>query len=344
MKAIVMERSGGPDVLIPTEIPTPTPQKNQVLVKLMYAGLNHLDIWVRKGNPAYHVQYPHILGADGSGIIEAVGPEAEGVSVGDRVLIFPGVTCGECEYCKAGHDNQCEQYSFVGTKQHGTYAEYVVVPDLNVVAIPETYSFESAAAFPLTYLTAWHMLFGKAQLKENETVVVTGASSGVGVAAIQLSKWKGARVLALTTSRNKVHKIKELGADEVLHVEGESDFSKWVLKQTEGKGAHVIIEHVGPATWDKSIRSMRKYGRLSTCGATTGPTVSLDLRYVFSRDLSIFGCRMGTQREFHALSQVMFQQKFSPLIDKVFPLDEAASAHDYLEGKQHVGKVLLKVG
>ncbi len=343
MKAIVMNQPGAPDVLLSADIPTPIPQKNDVLVKLAFAGLNHLDIWIRKGNPAYPITLPHILGADGSGIVEAAGPEAEGVSVGDRVLIFPGLSCGECEFCKDGHDNQCDRYAFVGAKDHGTYAQYVSVPDLNVVALPDDFPLESAAAFPLTYLTAWHMLFGKAQLKSNETVLVTGAGSGVGVAAIQLAKWKGARVLALTSSRHKVPKIKEVGADEVFHVEGDADFSKWVLKQTDGKGAHVIVEHVGPANWEKSIRSMRKYGRLSTCGATTGPTVSLDLRYVFSRDLSIFGCRMGTQREFQSLCEAMFEKTFAPVIDKIFPLADAASAHDYLEGKQHVGKVLLQI-
>jgi NADPH:quinone reductase-like Zn-dependent oxidoreductase len=343
MKAIVMQNSGAPDVLSLEESPTPVPANNEVVVKLQYAGINHLDVWIRKGNPAYPITLPHILGADGSGIVDAVGPDAEGVSIGDRVLIFPGISCGECEFCKTGHDNQCERYAFVGAKNHGTYAQYVKVPDLNVVALPDDFSFEAAAAFPLTYLTAWHMLFGKAQLKAGETVLITGASSGVGVAAIQLAKWKGARALALTSSRHKISKIKELGADEVFHVEGDADFSKWALQQTEGKGAHVVIEHVGPATWEKSIRALRKCGRLSTCGATTGPTAILDLRYVFSRDLSIFGCRMGTQREFRALCEVMFQQKFTPLIDKIFPLADAASAHDYLEGKQHVGKILLQI-
>jgi NADPH:quinone reductase-like Zn-dependent oxidoreductase len=187
------------------------------------------------------------------------------------------------------------------------------------------------------------MIFGRAQLKAGETILVTGAGSGIGVAAIQLAKWKGARVLALTSNRHKTEKIRQLGADDVFHVEANSDFPKWALEQTNGRGVDVVVEHVGPATWERSIKSLARGGRLSTCGATTGPVVSLELRQIFSRDISILGCRLGTQKEFTHLCEVMFAQTFAPVIDRVFPLDEASRAHDYLEGKQHVGKILLKV-
>lgn len=343
MKAILVNQHGAPDVLTFTNIPNPEPQENEVVIKLHFSGLNHLDVWVRKGSPAYPVKLPHIMGADGAGTVEALGKGAEGVSVGDRVLIFPGISCGNCLPCTRGQDNQCVQYEILGSKRNGTYAEYVSVPDQNVVAIPDSLSFEQAASFPLVYLTAWHMMIGRAKLLPIETVLVVGGSGGIGVAAIQIAKLKGAKVLATTTARQKVNKIKSIGADDVFWDEKDSDFSKWVLQHTEMRGADIVIEHVGPATWDKSVKSLNRNGQLVTCGATTGSNVSLDLRNTFSRDLSVFGARMGTQREFQDLTTALFKDEIKPVVDKIFPLEDASSAHDYIEGRQQVGKVLLKI-
>lgn len=343
MKAISINQTGAPDVLTLSEVPTPSPAANEVLVKIAASGVNHVDLWARKGTPAYPVDLPHILGADGAGTVERLGSDAEGVSPGDRVLIFPGISCWQCSYCKKGLDNQCERYEILGTKRQGTYAEYVSVPDQNVIAIPDSLSFEHAAAFPLAYLTAWHMLVGKAKAQSGETVLVLGAGSGIGAAAIQIAKWKGAKVLAVTSSRHKIAKIKSIGADDVFLEERDSDFSKWAIKHTEARGVDVVVEHVGPVTWEKSVKSLAKYGRLVTCGATTGPTVTLDLRYVFSRDIIIFGARMGTQREFQDLCAPIFDGTIAPVVDRVFPLEEASSTHDYIEGKQQIGKVLLKI-
>lgn len=343
MKAMLVNQHGAPDVLTMSETPKPEPKPAEILVKICVAAVNHLDIWVRKGHPAYPVKLPHVLGCDGAGTVESKGAEAEGVSTGDRVLIFPGISCGTCEFCRKNLDNQCVQYEILGAKRHGTYAEYVAVPDQNVVPIPDTMSFEQAAAFPLVYVTAWHMLLNRAKLTASETVLVIGAGSGVGVASIQIAKWKGAKVLAVTTSRHKISRLKKAGADEVLLLEGNDDFSKWAAQQTGNRGVDVVVEHVGPATWEKSVKSLAKYGRLVTCGATTGPVVNLDLRYVFSRNLSLMGNRLGTQRDFRDLCEVIFKGDITPLIDKTYPLAEAASAHDYVEGKQQVGKVLLSI-
>ncbi|MCG3204136.1 MAG: Quinone oxidoreductase 1 [Elusimicrobia bacterium] len=343
MKAVLITRHGAPDVLTVDDLPKPEPKENEVLVKVHYASLNHLDLWIRKGSPAYPVSFPHVSGADGSGIVEKLGAGAEGVSPGDRVLIFPGISCGQCVWCEKGLDNQCETYEIMGSKRPGSLQEYVAVPDQNVIPIPDSIEFEQAAAFPLAYLMAWHLLFGRAKLTSNDTVLVSGAGSGVGMAALQIAKWKGAKVFATTTGRHKISKIKLGGAEDVFFDEKDSDYSKWIAKKTELKGADVVIDHVGPATWEKSLRSLAKYGRLVTCGATSGPVVNMDLRHLFSRNLSVLGGRMGTQREFQDLCAPIFHGEIKPVIDKIFPMEEITSAHDYFEGRQQVGKILIKI-
>jgi NADPH2:quinone reductase len=280
--------------------------------------------------------------SDGAGVVEAMGPEAEGVSVGDRVFIVPGISCGICAYCKAGADNQCDSFEILGAKRSGTYAEYVTVPDQNVSPLPENISFETGAAFPLAYLTAWHMLQTRAKLLKSETLLVIGASAGVGIAAIQIGKLIGAKVWAVSTSAEKISAIKKAGADEVFLMENGADFSTWVREKTHKHGVNVVFEHVGPATFEMSLKSLAKCGRLVTCGATTGPTTQIDLRYVFSRDLSILGARMGTQKELQAVASAVFSGKISPLIHKTFEASQVSLAHQTMEDKKQTGKILLK--
>lgn len=326
MKAVIFDATGGPEVLKVGDLPDPTAQGNQVVVQMKNAALNHVDIWVRQGLPAYPVKLPHILGGDGAGIVTEVGPEAEGVSIGDRVVLAPGIFCGKCSYCLKGQDNQCDNFEILGAKRHGTYAEKVVVPDQNVVPIPDKFSFEEAAAFPLAYLTAWHMLIGRAQLKAKEKVLIVGASSGVAIAGVQIAKFIGATVYAATSSPAKIDAIKAAGADFIYNDE---------------PGMDVVMEHVGPATWPTSMKAVSKYGRIVTCGATTGPKVELELRSLFGRDVSILGAKMGTQREFQELCKAIFSGKIKPIIAKKFPLSEAAAAHAYMEEKKQVGKIVL---
>jgi NADPH:quinone reductase-like Zn-dependent oxidoreductase len=343
MKAAIVSEFGEPNVIHLGEFPTPTPAPNEVLVRLQAAALNHIDIWVRTGNPAYSVKLPHVMGTDGAGVVEMLGSDVEGVSEGDRVLIMPGLSCDRCLYCRKGQDNQCDSFEILGAKRLGTYAEFVAVPDTNLIIIPDNISFETAAAFPVAYLTAWHMLKSKAKLAPKETVLIQGGGSGVSIAAIQIAKHLGARVLASTTNEAKIEKIKAAGAEDVFMPMYGKDLPLWVRERTDGEGVDVAMDHVGPATWDLSVKALSKYGRLVTCGATTGPAVNLELRSIFGRDISIFGARMGTQKEFQEVSTAVFAGKIKPIIDRTFPLEEAAQAHAYMEAKQQVGKILLKI-
>jgi len=342
MKAVILNETGGPEKLTLAEVPAPQPKANEVIVRLKYAALNHVDVWLRSGNPAYPLTPGQIPGCDGAGVVESVGADAEGVSPGDPVLILPALSCGTCARCKRGQDNQCDKFEIFGTKRPGTYAEFTAVPDTNVVPVPEHFSLDKAAAFPLAYLTVWHMLFGRAQLTKGENVYVVGGGSGVGAAAIQLAKWKGARVFASTTDADKAARIKLLGA-EVVVASATQDAAAWVMEKTSGEGADVVVEHVGPATWEASVKALGKYGRLVTCGATTGPTVNLDLRGLFSRNASISGSRMGTGKEFQELSRVMFSGAIAPAVDTVFPLEKAADAHRRFDERKHAGKILLQI-
>lgn len=327
MKAIVFEQAGGPEVLKAVEIETPKATGNLVVVDVKAAALNHVDIWIRMGLPAYPVKFPHTLGADGAGVVSEVGPEAEGVSVGDRVVIAPNIFCGQCAYCKKGQDNQCDSFEILGAKRPGTYAEKVLVPDQNVIPIPERMSFESAAAFPLAYLTAWHLLVGRAQLKPAERILIVGASGGVALAAVQIAKYIGATVYASTTNPDKIPAIRAAGANDIY----------------SNQTVDVVMEHVGPATWETSMKAVGKYGRIVTCGDLSGPTVQLELRKIFGRDVSILGGKMGTAREFQDLSKAVFSGKIKPIIDKTFPLDQAGEAHRRMEEKKQTGKIILTV-
>lgn len=343
MKAALITQFGDPNVIQLADFPTPEPKPNEVLVKLHTAALNHIDIWVRTGSPAYSVKLPHVMGADGAGVIEKVGSDVEGVSEGERVMIMPGISCGKCRYCRRGQDNQCDSFEILGAKRAGTYAEYVTVPDSNVLVIPDNFSFETAASLTVAYLTAWHMLKGRAKLQPQETILIQGAGSGVSIAAIQIAKYLGAKVLAVTTSEAKIEKIKAAGADDVFMPMYGKDLPLWVRERTDGQGADVGLDHVGPATFESTVKSMSKYGRLVTCGSTTGPVVNLEMRTIFGRDISILGARMGTQKELQELSSVVFSGKINPIIDKTFSLAEAALAHKQMEEKKQVGKILLKI-
>ena len=342
MKAVLLPKHGDAGVLEYGNTKEPELKPNHVLVQVKAASINHLDIWVRNGIPAYPVELPHILGADGAGIVKGLGQESEGVSEGDRVLVIPGLSCGDCLYCKRHQDNQCEKFEILGAKKKGTYGELALVPDESVIPLPDDLSFEEAAAFPLAYLTAWHMLITRAKLSLKDSVLIVGSSSGVAMAAIQIAKWKGAFVYAVTTDPSKEEKIRKAGADDVFISSPKNQFAKWIHEKTDKRGVDIVFEHVGPATWDSSVKSLARYGRLVTCGATTGPTVNMDLRYLFSKDISILGAKMGTRKEFKELTSLIFSHQIKPVIDHIFPIEEAAEAHRYLEARKQVGKVLLK--
>ena len=340
MKAVFFREHGGTHKLSYEDFPTPTIGPKEVLVRVKACALNHLDIWIREGNPAYPMPLPHILGSDVAGIVEQAGSHTEGVTVGQRVFISPGISCWHCDACLAGRDNFCRSYGILGALAHGGYAEYVKVPFRNVLPIPGDLSFEQAAAFPLVSVTASHMLFALAGLQHGETVLIMGAGSGVGMMAVQMAKLAGARVITTVGSEDKISKAVALGADAVINHAKET-VAERVRQLTERRGVDVVIEHIGPEVWDTCMESLAKGGRLITCGATTGGDVTLNLRAVFSRQLTIKGSYMGTRAELVKAAELVGRGRLTPVIDRAFPLQEARAAQDLMLGRQFFGKIVL---
>ncbi|MDO8644451.1 MAG: zinc-binding dehydrogenase [bacterium] len=334
MKAIVFSEPGGIEKLKYVEdFPKPVPKKEEVLLAVKAASLNHLDIWIRNGIPSYGSVMPHISGCDIAGVVEGTGEE---------VIVSPGLSCGNCEFCQKGRENICKSFTIIGAGPNGGFAEYCVVPKKNLIPKPKNLSFEEAAAFPLTFLTAWHMLRTRAQLTKGQTVLILGASSGIGVAAVQIAKLTGATVIATAGSVEKLEKIKKLGADHLLNHREEA-WDKKVKELTQGVGVDVVFEHIGPVTWEKSIKSIKKGGTLVTCGATTGPVAETDLRYLYSRELSIHGAIMGTKKELEEVTQHVARGNLKPVIDSVFPLKEIAAAQKKMESREFFGKIVISI-
>lgn len=341
MKAVIFRRFGGSEVLEAAELPDPVPETGEVLLRVRACALNHLDLWVRGGIPAYKITLPHILGCDVAGEIAALGPGVADFKPGQRVAVSPGRSCGFCDFCLAGLDNQCPRYGIIGAQGGpGGYAEYLRVPARCLLPMPENLDFASAASFPLTFLTAWHMLLTLGQCGTGKTVLVMGAGSGVGVAAIQLAKLSGAFVVAASTSEEKLKKAQALGADALIHSPPQ-DLIRETIKITSSRMADLVIEHVGPAVFETALKCLKSGGSLVTCGATTGPAVNLDLRYVFSRQLKIIGSKMGTSREMRDVWRLLEGGQLKPVVDATFPLASARAAHDYLDSRKQFGKVVL---
>jgi len=342
MKAIVFHQHGGPEVLHYEDAPQPAIPANEVLVRVKACALNHLDIWVRVGIPGVPFPLPHIPGSDVAGEIAQIGADVTTVRVGQKVVLAPGVSCGKCAACLAGQDNRCRQFTNLGYMIDGGCAEFVRCPEVNCLPFPENLSFEEAASIPLVFQTAWHMLVARAELQPGEDVLVLGAGSGVGSAAIQISKFFGARVIATAGNEAKLEKAKQLGADHVINHKSHKIRDE-VRRITGKRGVDVVFEHVGTATWDESIASLAASGRLVTCGATTGYAAKIDLRFLFSRQLSLLGSYMGTKSELQTVMKLVTAGRLKPVIDRVFPLAEAAAAHTYLESGQQFGKVVLRI-
>jgi NADPH:quinone reductase-like Zn-dependent oxidoreductase len=342
MKAIVFQQHGGPEVLKYIDYPDPVPQANEALVRVKACALNHLDLWVRRGIPGVPFPLPHIPGSDVAGEIAQIGSDVSTVRVGQKVVLAPGVSCGKCAACISGQDNRCRQFTNLGYMIDGGCAEFVRVPEVNCLPYPENLRFEEAASIPLVFQTAWHMLVARAELQPGEDVLVLGAGSGVGSAAIQVAKFFGARVIATAGSEEKLQKGKELGADHLINHKTQKIRDE-VRRITGKRGVDVVFEHVGTATWDESIASLAAGGRLVTCGATTGYDAKIDLRFLFSRQLSLVGSYMGTKSELQTVMKLVAVGRLKPVVDRGFPLEEAAAAHAYLESSSQFGKVVLKV-
>ncbi|MCL4558619.1 MAG: zinc-binding dehydrogenase [Deltaproteobacteria bacterium] len=341
MKAVVFREFGDVDTLKYTDFPDPDVKPGEVLIKVRACALNHLDIWERQGLSG--VALPHISGSDVSGIVEDIGEGVEGMTRGDEILVSPGISCMRCERCLRGDDNQCGHYTILGYRNNGGYAEYVSVPAVNVIPKPQHLTFGEAASVPLVFLTAWHMLVGRAGIKPGDSVLVQAGGSGVGIAAIQIAKLFGAYVITTAGSDDKIEKAKALGADHAVNYT-RHDFEEEVKRLTGGQGVDIVIDHIGPEVWDKSIRSLARNGRLVTCGSTSGPSVGFDLRYVFSRHLSLLGSYMGKKAELLELLRFVDSGRLKPVVHRVFKLKDAAMAQQEMLERKNFGKIVLEVG
>jgi NADPH:quinone reductase-like Zn-dependent oxidoreductase len=348
VEAVVLRAHGGPEVLRRETIDLPDPGPREVRVRVHAVAVNHLDIWTRRGLPHVKHEYPHRLGADIAGTIDALGPGAHlssGLRVGDKVLVNPGVSCGVCAACLAGRDNLCKSYRILGESTQGGYARFHNVPDANLLPFPvcaDPLSFTDAAALPLVFLTAWQMLVHKAKVRPGETVLVQAAGSGVSSAAIQIAKLLGARVIATTGSEAKIARAKALGADEVIDY-GRQDLVAECKRLTGKRGVDCVVEHVGGEVFVKSVLAAAWGGRVVTCGATAGFTPTIDLRQVFFRQVQILGSTMGSKADLWEVLEHVKAGKLRPVVDRVLPLWEAAEAHRVIEAREAFGKVVLEV-
>ena len=340
MKAVIFEQHGGPEVLKFTEAADPQISANEVLVEVRACALNHLDVWVRGGLPGIKIPLPHILGNDVAGVAREVGELVTWVKPGDEVMLQPGVSCGRCPECLAGRDNMCDEYDIIGYRRDGGYGELLAVPGVNIIPKPKNLSWPEAAALPLVTLTAWHMLVTQARVKPGEDVLVHAAGSGVGSMGIQIAKLRGAHVIATASSEEKLAKARELGADETINY-AHDDWPKEVRGLTGGRGVDVVFEHTGVATWSGSLVSLRKGGRLVTCGATSGFDARTDLRQVFYRHLTILGSMMGSKAELLAAMKFIERGQIRAVIDRMLPLVDARRAHELMEDRAQFGKLVL---
>lgn len=340
MKAIRIHEHGGKDSLVIDDIPDPSPGPDEALIRMAATSINHLDIWVRNGMKNMNIPLPMILGSDGAGTVAETGSEIDDLKPGDRVLIAPATSCGNCEQCLSGHDNFCREYKILGEHCDGTDAELVTARRDNIVKLPDDVSFEDAAASSLVFITAYQMLVEKAQIRPFETVLVMGASSGVGTAAIQIAKLFGTRVIAVSDTDEKLEKTRALGSDDVINYNSEK-ISDGVRRLTGKRGVDVVFEHTGRSTWNESILSARRGGRIVTCGATSGYEAVTDLRYLFSRQLSIFGSTMGSKGLLFTMLSLMTTGRFRAVKDSILPYVEVRRGQEKIESRRHFGKIVL---
>jgi NADPH:quinone reductase-like Zn-dependent oxidoreductase len=325
VKAVRIHEDGGPDVLRYEDAPDPTPSAGEVLIRLRAASLNHLDLWIRQGLPS--VPKPRILGADGAGLVAALGENVDGLEEGQAVVINPGLNGGS---------------RIVGEHMDGTHAELIAVPAENVYPVPESLSFEEAAAFPLVFETAYRMLVTKARLGAGEWVLVWGIGSGVATASFQIAKALGARTIVTSSSDEKLARARELGADATVN-HASSDVAAAVREATDARGAAVVVEHVGEATWKTSLQAAAPEARVVVCGATSGPNPPAQLHRIWWKQLTVYGSTMGTREDFEGAYELVASGRARPVVDRVFPLEEAAAAHEYLEEGRQLGKVVLSI-
>ena len=346
MRAWVIRATGSLDQVQLADVSEPAVPlgPREVRVAIRAAALNHLDLFVVRGLPHGHT-FPHILGADGAGVVAAVGTEVRSVRLGDRVMLNPGISDYTCEYCRAGEHSLCVNYRMLGEHLPGTLCESVIVPEQNVAIIPTVtppLNWAEAAAFSLVTLTAWRMVVTRAQLRAGETVLIWGIGGGVSLTALRIAKLRGARVIVTSSSDAKLETARRLGADVTLNHRTQQ-VAQEVRILTNKRGADVVVENVGAATWEQSLRSLGRGGRLVTCGATTGPDVGIDLRRLFWYHWSILGSTMGNDAEYREVVGLLASGELRPIVDRVFPLEEARAAFERLDKGEQLGKIVVQV-
>lgn len=342
MKALAIYEHGDVDKLQIVDLPKPTIGPDDVLINVKAVALNHLDLFVREGLPNLKLPMPHIPGSDFAGVIAEVGADVRDLKTGQRVTVNPGVSCGHCEFCLAGEQSLCAEFAILGEHTTGGAAEFARVPAVNVLPIPDSLPFEMAAAAPLVFLTAWRALISRARLREGEDVLIIGAGAGVSTAAIQIAKHAGARVFVTSSSDDKLRKAKEIGADVGLNYKTQ-EWDRELFAQTGKRGVDVVLESVGAATWTKSIRSLKRGGRMVVIGATTGPNPAEEIRYIFWKQIEIIGSTMSNQREFREVMKLVLRGELKPIVDTVMPLEQAREAHKRLASGEQFGKIVLRV-
>lgn len=343
MRAVFIESHGGPEVIRVGDLPDPEPGPGQVRVRVVAAALNHLDLWVLGGIPGVELSFPHVFGADGAGVVDAVGADVGAVRKGDEVYIQPGLFCGRCEFCLQGEESMCIRYRLLGEHVSGTLAEQVVVPAVNVYRKPRGLDWTPAAAFPLAYQTAWRLVLTAGGLRAGQSVLIHGVGGGVASAALQIAKYAGASVYVTSSSAAKLDRAVSLGADVAIDYTRE-DVPERIRELTGKRGVDLVIDNVGAATWRDSIECVRRGGRIATCGATTGNDATTPINRVYWKQITIRGSTMANRREFQTVARLVENRRLEPLVDAEFPLDEAASALARLADGDQFGKIVIRVG
>ncbi len=340
MHTVQITEHGGPDVITYAECDAPTVTSDEVLVDVKAGALNHLDVWTRRGLPGLDLTMPHTPGSDAAGVVTAVGDDVTRFAVGDHVAVTAGVSCGRCEFCRNGDPTLCERYQVLGEHRPGVHAERVAVPADNLVTVPEHVDWTVAGSASLVFQTAWRMLMTRGDLSAGESVLVLGASGGVGHAAVQIAAYAGAEVYATASTEEKLKYADACGADHLINYETE-DFARAIYDRTDGRGVDMVVDHVGAATYPDSLKSLAKGGRIVTCGATTGPDPGAGLNRIFWNQLSVIGSTMATPGEVDEVLELVWDGTFEPRIREVLPMSETATGHQMLEDRDGFGKVVV---
>ena len=340
MNAVQFTAHGDTDVIEYAAYPEPTPARDECVIEVKAGALNHLDVWTRRGLPGIDLEMPHVPGSDAAGVVAETGEGVTRFEPGDSVAVTAGVYCGECEFCRHGQQSMCVDYHIIGEHVEGVHADRVAVPEANLVRVPDGVDWATAGAAPLVFQTAWRMLVTRAELQAGETVLVLGASGGVGHAAVQIADWIGAEVFATASTDAKLEYASEIGADHTIDYESD-DFADRVRADTGRRGVNVVVDHVGAVTWRDSLRSLAKGGRLVTCGATTGGRPETDVNRIFWNQLSVIGSTMATPGEIDDVLQRVWDGTFEVRVRERLPMSETARAHELLEDREGFGKVVV---